>query len=372
MPTRDQHQPARRLLVVMPTWFGDILMATPTLRALRTLWPDAHLAVLVRENLTDLVEGLSAIDQILPAPAKGQGGSAFRLAKRLSRMDFDTAVLLPNSFRSAALVAMAGIPRRVGYDRDGRGVLLTDRLIPRRESRVFLPVPTLDYYLSLARYLGAPSQDGDHAMHVATRPEDDARAAELLAPAKGRPVVLFNPGAQKPAKRWPAERFAQLAARCTEERGCAVAVTGSPAERDVLARVTGAATTAVIDLPKAGMNVRLLKSVARHAAVMVTNDTGPRHLAAAVGTPLVTLFGPTTPEWTHIGFDHERQVVARDAGQPDSIKQITVDEVFRRVEELLALGPDAPASAPAEPDASAPGSGSAPRSAPDPAARAQP
>ncbi|MEO0514482.1 MAG: lipopolysaccharide heptosyltransferase II [Planctomycetota bacterium] len=335
MAQRDQHQPAERLLVVLPTWFGDILMATPTLRALKRLWPDTHLAVLVRENLTELVEGLPTVDEVVPMMKKSKGASAFRMAKRLGSLKFDTAILLPNSFRSAALVSMAGIPRRIGYERDGRGVLLTDKLIPRREGRKFLPVPTLDYYLSIVHYLGGETYDGDHVMEIATRPEDDERAASLLAGAKGRPVVLLNPGAQKEFKRWPAERFAQLAARCSNELGCAVAVTGSPDERQVLARVTGAATTTIIDLPKAGMNVRLLKSVTKHCALMVTNDTGPRHLAAACDTPLVTLFGPTTPDWTEIGYAKERQVVARDAGHAESMKQIAVDEVFEAAADLL-------------------------------------
>ena len=132
MAKRAQHQPAERLLIVMPTWFGDCLMATPTLRALRQLWPAAHIAAVIREAVAPLVEGLTSVDQVIPMPRKGPGASAFRMAKRLSAMKFDTAVLLPNSFRAAALASMAGIPRRIGYDRDGRGVLLTDRLIPRR------------------------------------------------------------------------------------------------------------------------------------------------------------------------------------------------------------------------------------------------
>ncbi|MEM9882655.1 MAG: hypothetical protein AAF800_07040, partial [Planctomycetota bacterium] len=105
MSRRHQHRRAERLLVVMPTWFGDILMATPTLRALRRLLPDVHLSVLVRENLAALVEGLPWIDEVVPAAKGGKGASAFRLAKRLSRERYDTAVLLPNSFRAAALAA---------------------------------------------------------------------------------------------------------------------------------------------------------------------------------------------------------------------------------------------------------------------------
>ncbi|MEL7087284.1 MAG: lipopolysaccharide heptosyltransferase II [Planctomycetota bacterium] len=334
MAKTDQHQPAERLLVVMPTWFGDCLMATPVLRTLRRLWPEAHVAVLIRGGLAELAEGLPAVDEIIPV-LKGRGSSTLGIARRLRAYHFDTAVLLPNSFRAASIAAMAGIPRRVGYDRDGRGLLLTHRLLAPRDDRGFKPVPLVAYYLSIAHYLGATPAAGDHRMEVATRPEDDRRAEGLLAPAKGRPVVLLNPGSEREDKRWPAERFAQLAARCSNELGCAVAVTGSPAERGVLARVTGAATTTIIDLPKAGMNVRLLKSVTQLSALVVTNDTGPRHLAAACGTPVVTLFGPTTPDWTEIGFDLERQITASDAGQPDSMRQIRVDEVFARVRELM-------------------------------------
>ena len=343
MPAPILDQPEPRLVVLMPTWFGDCLMAIPTLRAIKHHRPDAHLAVQLREPLAPLVEGLPFVDERIPVPVDGPGASPLAAAGQLRGRSFGAAVLLPNSFRAAAVAALALIPRRIGYARDGRSGLLTDRLIPQRSGRRFTPVPTLEYYLSLAYYLGAPRRDDDHRMEIVTRPEDDQRATELLASAKGRPVVLLNPGAQKPAKRWPADRFARLAARCSQELGCAVAVTGSPAERDILARVTGAATTPIIDLPKAGMNLRLLKSVTRAAALMVTNDTGPRHLAAAAGTPVVTLFGPTTPDWTHIGFEHERQVIAADAGQPDSMANIGVDEVFARCLELLPPSP--PASA---------------------------
>ena len=333
MPRPGQHEPSRRLLVVMPTWFGDCLMATPTLRALRELYPDAHLAALVRDTLVPLIEDLPTLDRVIPLVKKGPGGGTLKNAKRLGQEGFDTAVLLPNSFRSAALAAAAGIPRRVGYERDGRGVLLTDRLIPRRRGRAFVPVATLEYYLNLARYLGA--DDPDPAMQVATRPEDDARAAELLEKAGDRRIILMNPGSEKPEKRWPAERFAALADRCTERLGVAVAVTGSPEERTILAAVTGEVRGPVIDLPKGGMNLRLLKSVMKRVDCLVTNDTGPRHLAAACGTPVVTLFGPTAPAWTEMGFERERKVVAGETDDVDAMRRIGIDEVFGHVEALL-------------------------------------
>jgi len=361
----------QRVLIVMPTWFGDCLMATPALRALRAAFPGAHVEAMIREPLAPLLEGLPFLDGVVThgggvkrsgkgrSSGGGRGSSPFGMAKRLSRMKFDVAVLLPNSFRSAALVTMAGIKRRIGYDRDGRGMLLTDRLVPRHDGKDYVPVPALEYYLSIAAYLGAPAVNGtdaetangtadgnaqrrrvpaaaDHRMEVATRAEDDVRAASMLEPAKGRPVVLLNPGAAKVEKRWPPQSFAQLAGRLHDELGLAVAVTGAPDEREVVARVAGAAPCRVIDLLKAGATLGQLKSVVKLSRVVVTNDTGPRHLSAALGTPVVTLFGPTLPAWTEIGFAHERKVTAAEPAAVDAMRQITVSRVFDATAGLMA------------------------------------
>lgn len=345
----------------MPTWFGDCLMATPALRALREAFPGAHIQALIREPLAPLLEGLPYLDGVLPhggavkrsgagrSSGGGRGSSPLGLAKRLRGMKFDTAVLLPNSFRSAALVAMAGIKRRIGYDRDGRGMLLTDRLVPRHDGKGYVPVPAVEYYLSLAAYLGAPPTPVgggapdpsrlpavvDHRIEVATRPQDDERALSMLEPAKGRPVALLNPGAAKAEKRWPPQSFAQLAGRIHDELGMAVAVTGAPDEHEIVARVAGAAPCRVIDLLKAGATLGQLKSVVKLSRVMVTNDTGPRHLAAALSTPVVTLFGPTLPAWTEIGFADERKIVAAEPHAVDAMRQITVAQVFDTTAELV-------------------------------------
>src|SRR5580698_2951167 len=154
---QTQHRPSNRLLVVMPSWIGDTVMAMPTLRALRELYPLAHIVALIRQNVRPIIEGCPWIDAIISTrTAKRRVTAALEAtmildARRLAAGEFDTAVLLPNSFRTALLVTMAGIARRVGYDRDGRGFLLTDRLLPLRTVGRFVPTPTRDYYLGLAR-----------------------------------------------------------------------------------------------------------------------------------------------------------------------------------------------------------------------------
>lgn len=319
-------QTIQKLVVVMPTWLGDCVMATPTLRALRELYPQASITALTGAAVQPILAPSPWIDAFITTTKRDR---PLKLARRLAAERFDMAVLLPNSFRAAAVTATARIPRRVGYQRDGRGVLLTDRLVPMRSSHGYVPVPTRDYYLALARYLGAV--DPDPTMELFTRSEDDAAADQLLARAgyaadDQRQLVLLNPGANYgDAKMWMPDRFASLADLLADRLGAVVAVSGAPKERAILDRVIESAKSPIIDLPALGLNLTLLKSVVHRASLMVTNDTGPRHIAAALGTPVITVFGPTDPAWTVIGFDGER--IARvdvDCG-PCQLKRCPLD-----------------------------------------------
>lgn len=357
MAASDASAP-RRVLVVMPTWVGDVVMATPTLRALRGLWPEAQITTLVRESVRPLLEPCPWIDRLATVRRRRKGRRDARriglvaLARRLASRRFDLAVLLTNSFRSALLCRMAAIPRRVGYERDSRGFLLTERLIPRRASGRFIPVPTRDYYLGIARYLGAARLDP--TMTLFTRPEDEQRAVGLLRAAgydDRLPLVLINPGANYgDAKMWFAQRYAALADRLAAEHGVSVAMIGAPRERAILDRVAAAAQRPPLDLPRAGLDLATLKAVMRRAALLVTNDTGPRHIAAASGVPVVTIFGPTDPAWTEIGFALER-IVRHEVycspcqkkrcpltGSPEELqcmKGVEVDAVLRQAAALL-------------------------------------
>ncbi len=335
---RDPGEPRtiQRLLIVLPTWLGDTVMATPTLAALRALYPQAHITGLIKRPVRPILEAGPWLDRLITLRPRRHGRSDARresllaLGKRLRAGRFDMAILLPNSFRTALLARLARIPRRVGYDRDGRGSLLTDRLIPRRAlGGQFVPVPTRDYYLGIARYLGA--RDPDIAMTLHTRPTDDARALAMLRqggydPASGRPLVILNPGANYgDAKMWMPDRFAGVADELVARLGVVVAVSGSPRERAILDQVHAAAKTPLLDLPRLGADLTLLKSVFKSAGLLVTNDTGPRHMAAAMGVPVVTVFGPTDPAWTEIHFPLERQVMVNVFCGPCQKKRCPLD-----------------------------------------------
>lgn len=333
---------------MLPTWVGDTVMATPTLRALRGIYPEAHITYLANRNARAMVDGSPWYDRVMTVRARGRGDGGEKskrtswrrrfisLSRRLRRREYDMAVLLPNSFRIALLARRARIPRRVGYDRDGRGVLLTDRLLPMRHAGKYVPVSAVQYYLGLARYLGASSASA--TLQLFTRAEDDREAGNLLADAgladQSGPLILLNPGASNhgEAKLWPAERYGALADRLIERHGAAILLNGAPRERPILDAVHAAAKHPLIDLPRRGSNLTLLKSLMRRCRLVVTNDTGPRHIAAAMGTPVVSLFGPTDPQWAAIDFPLERLIRHAD----HAMISITVDEVADHADQLLA------------------------------------
>lgn len=334
-------------------------MATATLRAMSQIEPRPHITCLMRQPLQDLIDSCPWVDRIVtarprnnPEPRRlgpGRRSNMFTLASQLRAGRYDTAILLTNSFRSALLVRMARIPRRVGYDRDGRGFLLTDRLLPRRDGGRFVPVPTRDYYLATARYLGAES--ADPSMSLFTSRKDDERAAELLERAgvqSTQPLVVMTPGANfGDAKLWIPDRFAAVADLCARRLGAAVAIAGAPKERTILDAVAAAAQEPLIDLQALGLDLTLLKSIIRRSQVVITNDTGPRHIAAAFDVPVVTIFGPTDPAWTEIDFEHEQKVMVDVFCGPCQKKRCPLDHrcmtqigpetVFAKAAELIEL-----------------------------------
>ncbi|QDU33519.1 ADP-heptose--LPS heptosyltransferase 2 [Poriferisphaera corsica] len=355
--TISQDQNIQKLLVYMPTWLGDCVMAIPTLRSLREIYPKAQITLLIRANVKPLFLDLPWVDRIVTVRSKkgvkesdGRRGSLVKLARRLSVRKFDLVVLLPNSFKSALVAKLSGAKRVVGYERDGRGFMLTDRLIPRKNPDGFVPVPTLDYYLGIARYLGATKVD--HDMVLFTREEDDKQIDSMLEKnginlAAGDEFVLLNPGAQKLMKRWPAPQFSEIANKLYEQHGLKIAITGSPSEHGILESIETGTNVPVVNFAKLGMNLRLLKSAVKFSRLMITNDTGPRHIAAAMGTPVVSLFGPTGPEWTKIYFEDEIELSAPgicDACKSESwaktgrcMHTITVDAVYDSATELLGF-----------------------------------
>jgi heptosyltransferase-2 len=315
-----------KILVVQPSWVGDAVMATPTLRAIRELYPLAHIAYLMKRYVKPLYGGMPWVDQIITyRSGKTQsktGKGLFDLSARLRAAKFDLGILLPNSFKAALVCKMANIPRVVGYERDGRGILLTDKLLHVKDRGKFIPVPIVKTYMGLAHYLGSAHRDLRLQLFVTESEAREGRDvltrcglnADIHRPgAAGEPPLIFlNPGAQYgAAKCWRPEYFAEIADRFISELNATVLLSGLPKERQIIDTIKRCMKHAPLDLSNKGMTLGSLKEVVRRCDLMVTNDTGPRHIAAALDVPVVTIFGPTHPEWTEIYFEKERKVAVK-------------------------------------------------------------
>ncbi len=298
----------------MPSWLGDCVMATPALSLIRRTLPGWFIGALLRPGNDQLFTGSPLFDELHVERSSGVFGPKFVAAKIRPRQ-YDTALLLTNSFSTALIVRIAGIPRRIGFDRDARGLLLTDRLrAPKRDRGDWAPIPAVTYYTHAARCLLDPAHPRELAattplppdpMSLVTTPDEETAATAILAKANlppDAPFALLNPGGNNPAKRWPPDRFAALADHLSRTHGLTTLINGSPAEADLVNTILSAcnALTPVAGLPSLGITIGALKALARRAKLMVTNDTGPRHLAAAFGVPVISLFGPTDHRWTTI------------------------------------------------------------------------
>lgn len=290
----------KNILVRGPNWLGDAVMCEPALRGLRQIAPEAKISVLVRPSVASLFKEHPAIDQIIPYEDKGRHAGLtgkWTLAQELRRADFDFALLFQNAFEAAFLSFIARIPRRYGYATDGRSLFLSDPIVvPDRRSHVH----QVEYYWNLLRPMGLT--DGPPSPELFLTQEEEREMAGRLERAGISPadlVVGVNPGSTYGgAKRWLPERFAETTDRLcrilSESAGKAVSVVilGAKGEeqlgREIARRLL--AQSAVLS----GMTtIRELMAVLKRCAFLLTNDTGPMHIAAAFQVPVVAVFGPT-------------------------------------------------------------------------------
>ena len=348
-----------RILVHTPNWVGDAVMATPAFGALRERFPRAEITFLARSYLHELLQPGPWFDRLLSAdPAQSLRG-LHRLARELRQEGFRLAVLFPNSFRSALLAWWAGIPERVGYGRGGRGPLLTEPLpAPRGGDGRFLPRPMVTYYADLVAHLGA--EVSDRRLHLAV---DDAARSSLhrLLAERGhdpeRPTVVFIPGAKfGSSKCWPPRYFAQLATRVLDAMACNLVVVCGPGEEGIGKTIEELTPKDIIHFWREPLGLGRLKALVAESHLMVTNDTGPRHLAAACDVPVVALFGPTDQRWTDThhpkeaalqmtGLDCVPCQLPRCPRNHECLEQLLPDQVFEAAMDLLRRYPPAPTSA---------------------------
>lgn len=293
----------------------------------------------MRSYVAEVLAGTDLADEQMFWPAGRSFGGLWRLSRDIKHRSIDTALLLTNSFRSALVARMAGIPRRIGYARDGRGWLLNDRLVPEGRRGNYTPVPALDYYNRLARYIGC--DDVRDRMHLATTPADEAAIDGRLGECdSSRPLVVLNPGANYgSAKCWPAEKYAALADELTVRYNARVVASLGPKERHI-AEALGAAATKPIEIfidPPLGLGP--LKALIKRSRLLITNDTGPRHFAPPFDVPVITIYGSSDPAWTVTRFAKERNVMLSLECQPcmERTCPLKHHDCMRKLEPELVL-----------------------------------
>jgi heptosyltransferase-2 len=335
-----------RILVRAPTWVGDAVMATPALRALRAAHPAAEIAVEGRPVLGDLLRGLPHFDEFLGDDGRGIPGVLGR-ARALRGRRFDWAVLLPDSVRAALGPCLAHIPRRVGYARDPlRRVLLTEALLPPADAAGRrLPIPMVERYLRITRHLGCPDRGAHEELAVdaevaASLDEDLARRG--VGPDEE--VLAVTPGAGfGPSKLWPPEHFASACDELARRFGLRPVLAPAPDEIGIARAVAGRAREPIVCRADPAVTLEELKALVARARLVLSNDTGPRHVAVALGRPVVVLMGPTDPRHTACNLERQRVLRAEVECSPCQLKVCPIDHRC-----MTRLGPERVVQAAAE------------------------
>ena len=337
----------KKILIWLPSPLGDAICSTPALRAFRSRFANDSITFLASPFTQAILSPTPFADAWL-MPAKG----FWALIGQLRAQSFDTVILLKNSFGSALTVRLAGIQRRIGYARDGRSILLTDKIAPAKDSQGhFQPVSSVEYYLAIAESLGVKPISRLPELEVA--PADrDALAAKLPELDSQRPLVVIVPGgAFGPSKLWPPERFAACAESLIQRHNAQVilSVAPTPAENQAAEAIASRCRHPLINLGKTPLTGGQLKALISRADLVLTNDTGPRHIAKALRKKVVTLFGPNNPAWTHTEYPDEMRIVGKGscvpcdkpickATQHYCMESITAEEVLIAAEKMLSGG----------------------------------
>jgi len=338
----------KRILVVRTDRIGDVLLSTPVIKALRDRYPHAYIAVMVSPYAKDIVDDNPYLDEVIIYDKDGKHKKwhcSVKFALNLKKKKFNLAVILHPTNRVHLVTFFAGIKRRIGYERK-LGFLLTERI---KHAKQLGQKHELEYSLDLVRYLGITPQDKSIFMPIRT--ESEKWVEELLKQENIKEtdkLLAIHPGASCPSKIWPSERFAEAADKLTEKYGFKIVVIAGPRDMRIAEMVISHMCTPTINL--AGKtSVSQLASVLKRCQLFISNDSGPVHIASAVGTPVISIFGrnqkglsPT--RWGPVG--EKDKIIHKEVGCIECLahncvkefaclKAISVDDVVSVADEIL-------------------------------------
>ena len=326
-----------RILIRATNWVGDAVMSLPALQAIRERFPQAHVTILAKPWVADLYQRERFADQVLiyqTNPRPGPLHRSWRIGLSLRPQKFDCAILLQNAFEAAWIAWLAGIPNRIGYNRDGRGFLLTRAIKPPKPGEI--PRHERFYYLELLRRSGLI----DHL--------PECNAIHLTAPPSsrnGKRVIGVSPGAAYgTAKRWLPERFAEAAAELAAKRNASIALFGSATERALCEQVEQQLNGHDVTNYAGQTSLAQFIDLAAACELFLTNDSGAMHIASALGVPTVAIFGATDDTTTGPTGPKARVIREPVECSPCLLRECPIDHrcmtrvtAARVVEEALQL-----------------------------------
>ncbi len=351
---RPFSQHPEKILVRSTNWIGDAIMTTPAVRSIRENFPDAEITLLALPWVADVFSASPRVDHIFVYEKNGrhQGlRGKLTLASDLRKKQYDATILLQNAFEAALITTLARIPIRGGYSTDGRGILLTHGI--KKHPDIGLK-HQVHYYQEMLAGLGlTPGKDQLELFLAPAVKQSAEQGLQRYFSRQGRvPVVGLNPGAAYgPAKRWPAEKFSRLAQLVCAQTDALLLIFGTDADREAASHIAAAvpehAAERILDLTGKTDLATAMAYIARCDA-FVTNDSGLMHVAAALQTPTVAIFGSTDHVATGPYSDRAQVIRKPMACSPckkthcpqdhfQCMEQIQAQEVFSTMQPLLHL-----------------------------------
>ncbi len=350
----DEFQPRNlKILVVRLDRMGDVVLSLPAIEAIKNRFPNAFLSVMVRPYTREIVEGHPLVDEVIPYfyEKKGRHSSligGLRFVREIVKRHFDIAFILHPSNRSHLVPFLAGIPYRIGLGSHAP-FLLTKRVPDRRHEG---KKHESDYALDVVRAFGIQPL-AEKKILIATFAEHESKASRILEDTfagGGDELIAFHAGASCPSKRWPEERFAELGKKVLENSSYRVVIVGGKEDEALGQTLKATLGEKAVDLT-GKLSLKELAALLKRCRLMVSNDSGPAHIAAAVGTPVICIFGRNQAglgplRWRPLGKSHE--ILHKDVGCVvclahrctigfECLQAITVEEVFSKLKQMLSL-----------------------------------
>jgi len=334
----------KRILIIEVNWLGDVLFSTPFIKAVKGHYKDSYLAVLVVPGCVEVLTLNPHVDKVIAFDEDGAHKGIIgkiRLIAELRKERFDIAFILHRSFTRALIALLSGIGSRVGYFTRKRALILSKPIeVPVKEMH------KVEYFLNIASSMGMDTGDKSYEFHFGG---DDKFYIESFLFDKGvtadDKIVVINPGGNWNPKRWPEESFAQLIDALTDAFGAKVVITGAAKDIPLAEEISN--MTHKKPLISCGKTtIKRLGALLSKAKLVISNDSGPMHLAVAVGAKVIALFGPTSPELTGPYGDGDYVVIrkAKDCDVPcydlsctdnKCMRLITVDDVMKEARGML-------------------------------------